>query len=169
MTFSQPDIAMERRTDGTVLLSSRRPVGPYEESVPAVLRARAAEHPDRVLAAQRDQQDRWVELSYGEARLKADALAQAFVDLGLGPDRPVMILSGNSVEHLLVTLAGYTAGVPVAPISVAYSLMSADHARIRSIAELVRPGLVCADDAGPFGGRAWPSRPAGSQRRRWCS
>jgi feruloyl-CoA synthase len=119
--------------------------------VPAVLRARAAEHPDRALAAQRDQQDRWVELSYGEARTKADALAQAFVDLGLGPDRAVMILSGNSVEHLLVTLAGYTAGVPVAPISVAYSLMSADHARIRQIAELVEPGLVFADDAGPFG------------------
>jgi feruloyl-CoA synthase len=151
MTFGRPDIAVERRPDGTVLLSSRHPVGAYEESVPAVLRARAAEHPDWALAAQRDQQDRWVELSYGEARTKADALAQAFVDLGLGPDRPVMILSGNSVEHLLVTLAGYTAGVPVAPISVAYSLMSADHARIRQIAELVEPGLVFAEDAGPFG------------------
>ena len=119
--------------------------------MPAVLRARAAEHPDRPLAAQRDVNDRWVELSYGEARVRADALAQAFVDLGLGPDRPVMILSGNSLEHLLVTLAGYTAGVPVAPISVAYSLMSADHARIKEIAELVKPGLVFADDAGPFG------------------
>jgi feruloyl-CoA synthase len=151
MTFARPDIAMERRPDGTVILSSRQPVGAYEESVSAVLRARAAEHPDRALAAQRDQNDRWVELTYGEARTKADALAQAFVDLGLGPDRPVMILSGNSVEHLLVTLAGYTAGVPVAPISVAYSLMSADHARIRQIAELVQPGLVFADDAGPFG------------------
>jgi feruloyl-CoA synthase len=150
-TFARPDIAMERRPDGTVILSSRQAVGAYEESVPAVLRARAAEHPDRPLAAQRDRDDRWVELSYGEARAKADALAQAFVDLGLGPDRPVMILSGNSVEHLLVTLAGYTAGVPVAPISVAYSLMSADHARIKAIAELVEPGVVFADDAAPFG------------------
>jgi feruloyl-CoA synthase len=151
-TFARPDIAIERRADGTVILSSRQPIGAYERSVAAVLRARAAEHPDRPLAAQRDHNDRWVQLSYGEARAKADALAQAFVDLGLGPDRPVMILSGNSVEHLLVTLAGYTAGVPVAPISVAYSLMSADHARIKSIAELLQPGLVFADDAGPFGG-----------------
>jgi len=150
-TFARPDIAIEHRSDGTVILCSRQPLGAYEESVPAVLRARAAEHPDRPLAAQRDQDDRWVALSYGEARAKADALAQAFVDLGLGPGRPVMVLSGNSVEHLLVTLAGYTAGVPVAPISVAYSLMSADHARIKSIAELVEPGLVFADDAGPFG------------------
>jgi len=150
MTFAQPDIEMQRRADGTVILSSRHPVAAREESVPAVLRARAAEHPDRPLAAQRDVDDRWVQLSYGEARSQADALAQAFLDLGLGPDRPVLILSGNSVEHLLVTLAGYTAGVPVAPISVAYSLMSADHARIKAIAELVEPGLVFADDAAPF-------------------
>ena len=162
-TFARPDIAIERRPDGTVILSSRHPVGTYEESVPAVLRARAAEHPDRPLAAQRDQDDRWVELSYGEARSKADALAQAFVDLGLGPDRPVMILSGNSLEHLLVTLAGYTAGVPVAPISVAYSLMSSDHARIRSIAELVEPGLVFADDAGAFGAALDAVAPRGAE------
>ncbi|MGZ4231684.1 MAG: feruloyl-CoA synthase [Solirubrobacteraceae bacterium] len=151
MTFTQPDIEMQRRPDGTVLLASRRAAAAWEESVPAVLRARAAEHPDRPLAAQRDGNDRWMQLSYGEARSKADALAQAFLDLGLGPDRPVLILSGNSVEHLLVTLAGYTAGVPVAPISVAYSLMSSDHARIKAIAELVEPGLVFADDAAAFG------------------
>ena len=69
-----------------------------------------------------------MKLSYGEARARADALAQAFLELGLGPDRPLMVLSGNSVEHLLVSLGAYTAGVPVMPISVAYSLMSADHA-----------------------------------------
>ena len=162
-TFARPEIAIERRADGTVILSSRHPVGTYEESVPAVLRARAAAHPDRPLAAQRDQDDRWVALSYGEAQTKADALAQAFVDLGLGPDGPVMILSGNSVEHLLVTLAGYTAGVPVAPISVAYSLMSADHARIKSIAELVEPGLVFGDDAGPFAAALDALAPRGAQ------
>ena len=61
-----------------------------------------------------------------------------------------MILSGNSIEHLLVSLGAYAAGVPVIPISVAYSLMSADHAQIRAIAELTRPGLVFADDAAPF-------------------
>ena len=62
-----------------------------------------------------------------------------------------MVLSGNSLEHLLVSLGAYAAQVPVMPISVAYSLMSADHARIRAIAELTQPGLVFADDAGPFG------------------
>ena len=83
---------------------------------------------------------------------KADALAGAFRDLGLGPDKPVMILSGNSLAHLLVSLGAYAAGAPAMPISVAYSLMSTDHARIRAIAELTEPGLVFAEDAGPFAG-----------------
>jgi feruloyl-CoA synthase len=61
-----------------------------------------------------------------------------------------MVLSGNSLEHLLVSLGAYAAQVPVMPISVAYSLMSADHARIKAIAELTEPGLVFADDAAAF-------------------
>jgi feruloyl-CoA synthase len=150
-TFAPPDTAIERRADGTVLLTARCALAGYERSIAEVLRERAAAHPDRPLAAQRDAEDQWQPLSYAEARASADSLAAAFLALGLGPDRPVMVLSGNSVEHLLVTLGAYTAGVPVMPISVAYSLMSADHARIRAIAELTRPGLVFADDAGPFG------------------
>ncbi len=149
-TFAVPDIALERRADGTTLLTSRATLGRWERSIPAVLRARAQAHPDRPLAAERDRDDRWVTVSYGEARRQADALAQALLDRGLGPDRPLMILSGNSLAHLLVTLAAYTARVPVMPISVAYSLMSDNHERIRAIAELTKPGLVFAEDAPPF-------------------
>jgi feruloyl-CoA synthase len=149
-TFAPREIAMERGADGTLFLTARASLGDYQASIAAVLRKRAAEHPDRPLAAQRDEHNAWSPLTYGEARIQADALAQAFLDLGLGPERPLMVLSGNSVEHLLVSLGAYTAGVPVMPISVAYSLMSADHARIKAIAELTRPGLVFADDAGAF-------------------
>jgi len=151
-TFAAPDIAMQRREDGSVILSSRRSLREQEPSIPAVLRHRAAEHPDRPLAAQRDPDGRWVTLTYGEAERRAVTLARAFPERGLGPDRPLMILSGNSLAHLVVSLGAYAARVPVMPISVAYSLMSADHARIRAIAELTRPGLVFAEDAGPFAG-----------------
>jgi feruloyl-CoA synthase len=151
-TFERPDTAIERRADGTLVLTSRFPLAPSERSIPEVLRKRADAHPDRPLAAQRDEQDQWVTVSYAEARATADALAGAFLELGLGPERPLMILSGNSVEHLLVSLGAYTAGVPVMPISVAYSVMSADHQRIRSIAELTQPGLVFAEDASAFEG-----------------
>jgi feruloyl-CoA synthase len=146
-TFAPPDTELERRDDGTIILSSRRTLPEWEPSITAVLRQRAASHPDRSLAAQGG-----TTLTYGEARDKADALARAFRELGLGPEKPVMILSGNSLDHLLVSLAAYAAHAPVMPISVAYSLMSKDHARIKAIAELTRPGLVFADDAGPFAG-----------------
>jgi feruloyl-CoA synthase len=151
-TFAAPDVALERRSDGTIVMSSRVPLGTSDPSLPAVLRAGAATHPARTLAARRGEQDGWVQLSYGEARAGADALAQAFLELGLGNASPLMVLSGNSIEHLLVTLGAYTAGIPVMPISVAYSLMSADHARIKAIAELTRPGLVFADDGDQFAG-----------------
>jgi feruloyl-CoA synthase len=150
--FAPPDIELDRRDDGSVLLRSRQPLTEWEPSLTAVLRKRAADHPDRPLAAQRDADDRWVTLTYGEAARKADTLGAAFRQLGLGADKPVMILSGNSLDHLLVSLGAYAAGAPAMPISVAYSLMSADHARIRAIAELTEPGLVFADDAGAFGG-----------------
>jgi feruloyl-CoA synthase len=149
--FAQPDIEMERQDDGSVILRSRVALGEWEPSIPAVLRRRAAEHPDRALAAQRDGSERWATLTYAEAAGKADALARAFRDLGLGAEKPLMILSGNSLEHLLVSLGAYAAGVPAMPISPAYSLMSADHAQIKAIAELTKPGLVFAEDAGQFG------------------
>jgi len=118
-TFAQPDIEMERRNDGSYLLRSRVALTEWEPSITAVLRRQAAEHPDRPLAAERDAEDRWITLTYGEAAEKADALAGAFRDMGLGPDRPLMILSGNSLAHLVMSLGAYAAGVPVMPISVA--------------------------------------------------
>ena len=145
-TFAPPDIEMDRRDDGSIMLSSRRPLPDWEPSITAVLRKRAAQHPDQPLAAHGG-----ATLTYGEALRRSDALGRAFADLGLGPDKPVMILSGNSLEHLLVSLGAYAAGAPAMPISVAYSLMSKDHARIKAIAELTEPGLVFADDADAFG------------------
>jgi feruloyl-CoA synthase len=148
--FAPPETLMERRSDGTVLLRAAEALGPYAPSMAHLLRSGAEAHPDRVLAARRDGEG-WRTLTWGDARARADALAQAMLDHRLGIERPLMILSGNSLEHLELTLGAYTAGVPVLPISAAYSLMSADHARVRRIADLCSPGLVFADDAGAFG------------------
>ncbi|MFZ1996862.1 MAG: feruloyl-CoA synthase [Solirubrobacteraceae bacterium] len=162
-TFLPPDIEIDRRDDGSMVLRARGAPADAEASIPAVLARRAIEHPDRPLAAQRDSEDGWITLSYGEAERSSRALAAAFTQLGLGPGKPLMILSGNSLEHLLVSLGAYAAQVPVMPISVAYSLMSADHARIKAIADLTEPGLVFADDAGAFGGALDALAPAASR------
>ena len=103
--------------------------------------------PDYPLVAERGPDGAWRTVSYGAAVAAADAIGQALLELGLGPARPLLLLSGNGVNHLLMTLGALTAGIPVAPVSVAYSLQSADHARIRAITELITPGAVYAEDA----------------------
>jgi feruloyl-CoA synthase len=103
-------------------------------------------HPDRLLVAERAGNGEWARLTWGDVRSQADRLAQGLLDRGLA-DRPVMVLSGNSRLHLVVLLAAMTVGAPVVPTSVAYSLQSRDHAKLRAMADLVEPGLVVAEDA----------------------
>ena len=136
--------------DGTVVLRSAEPLGEYPVSVVHSLRAWASVDPGHPLVAERGQDGAWRTCSYGDAAAAAGAIGQALLDRGLGPDRPLLVLSGNSVNHLLLTLGAMTAGVPVAPVSVAYSLQSRDHERIRAITELIRPGAVFADNADRF-------------------
>ena len=140
---------------GSLLLRSAEPLGGYPRTVLDSVRAWARADPDRVLVAERAGSEagggEWRICRYGGAVAGAGRIGQALLDRGLGPDRPLLVLSGNSIDHLLMTLGAMSAGVPVAPVSVAYSLQSRDHARIRQIAALTQPGAVFADDAERFG------------------
>jgi len=141
--FLSRDVRVDRRGDGTILLQSNHTLKPYEKHVPAFLAKWAAEAPDRVWLAQRRGPDRdWQKLTYADARKQVDAVTQALLDRGFGPDRPVMILSSNSIEFALLTMAAMQARAPVAPVSPAYSVMSQDHAKLRYVFDLVKPGLV---------------------------
>jgi feruloyl-CoA synthase len=143
-------IVCETGRDGVIRLRSPTPLGSYDPSLAGTFRTAVAAHPDRVFLAERTADGRWRRLTYAQARGLVDALAQALIDRGLSAQRPVMALSGNAVDHALLMLACYSAGVPIAPISVAYSLQSQDHAKLRHIAELLQPGLVYVADTGPF-------------------
>jgi feruloyl-CoA synthase len=144
-TFAAPRIEAEQRADGRLILRSAEPVAEHPGSVVHSFRAGSEAHPDRLLVAERAGED-WARLTWGEARARVDALAQGLLDRGLA-DRPVLILSGNSRLHLVVALAAMTVGAPVVPTSVAYSLQTTDHAKLRAMADLVAPGLVVAEDA----------------------
>jgi feruloyl-CoA synthase len=151
-TFAPPQIKVELRPDGAVLLRSAIDVGPHAAHLGLELRNWAARTPDAVLASAPVTAGARRSITYTEAATAADAMAQALLELGAAPHRPVLLLSGNSLEHLLVTLGCYIAGVPAVPASVAYSLMSADHHQVRAMVELVRPGVVFAEDAESFRG-----------------
>lgn len=141
--FLSRDIAVERRAGGIIVIQSNHALKPYARHVPELLAKWAAEAPDRLWLAQRRGPDReWLKLTYGEAKKQVDAVTQALLDRGFGPDRPVMILSSNSIEFALLTLAAMQARAPVAPVSPAYSVMSRDHAKLKYVFDLVKPGLV---------------------------
>ena len=150
--FLSRDVSLERRADGSIVLQSNHKLKPYEKCVPAFLAKWAQEAPERVwLAQRRGPQRAWFKLTYAEAKRQIDAVTQALLDRGFGPDKPVMILSLNSIEFALLTMAAMQARAPVAPISPAYSLMSQDHAKLRYVVDLIRPGLVFVQDGEVYG------------------
>src|SRR3954468_22645273 len=136
-------------SDGTIRLACATPLGAYEPSLARLFRSSVEAQPGRTFLQERSG-DQWRELTYEAARRRVDSLAAALIERGLSAERPVMILSGNAIEHALLMLACFTAGVPVVPVSVAYSLQSQDFAKLKFIAELVSPGMIYVADTAPF-------------------
>lgn len=149
--FASSPVTFDRRRDGTVYVTPTMTLPPYPERLTDLLDRWAAETPDRVFIARRDAADAWRTMTYAEARRSVRAIGQALLDRGLGPERPVAILSGNDIEHALLGLAAQYVGVPYAPVSPAYALLSTDFAKLRHIIGLLTPGLVFAADAKAFG------------------
>src|ERR1700716_4689979 len=156
------DIAVERRPDGVIILKSRIPLQAYEKHILASLSKWARQAPDRTWLAQRTGADRqWRKLSYGEAKRLVDALTQGLLNLKLKPGSPVAILSGNSIEHALMTQAAMQARFPAAPVSPAYSLMSQDHLKLKYLFDLIKPAVVMVQDGPTFAKALGPLDPGG--------
>src|SRR5215472_13667981 len=137
------DIAVERRPDGVLVLRSRIPLQPYKRHLLEFLNGWASDRPDQIwLAQRRGAQRGWNSVTYAQAKRVVDTLTQALLDLNIGNDRPIAILSGNSIEQALMTMASMQARIAVAPISPAYSLLSQDHAKLKTIFRLISPGAV---------------------------
>ncbi len=145
------DIAVERRNDGVIVMKSRIPLQSFPPHIPASLAKWAKEAPERTWLAQRTGADRqWRKMTYGEAKRIVDGLTQGLLDLGLEAGGPVAILSGNSIEHALMTQAAMQARLPAAPVSPAYSLMSQDHAKLKYLFGLIKPKVVMVQDGPTF-------------------
>ena len=156
-----PDVRMTRKGDA-IYIEAAQPPGVRPKTIPHCLDERAAQHPGRPFLRERDPKtDEWVTLTYGEAKSVTDSLAQAFLDLGAGPDAPVMLLSGNSIRAAMVILAAQKIGAPAAPISVPYSTMSSDFDKLKHCFNTVKPAVVFAEQLAPFK-KAIAALPAGA-------
>jgi feruloyl-CoA synthase len=145
--FSTPEILHERRPDGAVVIRSARALGPIPRSLGALLERWAAAEPSRTFLAERALDGGWRRIGYGEAAHAANAIAQSLIDRQLGPERPLVILAENGIDHALMALGAMHVGVPVVPISTAYARLSQDFGKLRYIFGLIEPGLVYVDEA----------------------
>lgn len=140
------NVLREERADGTVLLRSGYDLGPVAERTGDWLHHWAAEAPERVFLAERSGAG-WRALTYGEVLEQVRAVAAALLARGMGPDTPIMVLSGNGVDHGLLALAGQYAGIPVVPLAEQYSLIHGAHGRLRHAMELIGPKMAYTVDA----------------------
>ncbi|MGD0144980.1 MAG: AMP-binding protein, partial [Rhizomicrobium sp.] len=158
-----PSVETTRKADGTIYIKQRYPLGEMHRSIAHLLGERAGLHPTRNYIGERTplpggKLGDWRYITYGEMNARASAVAQALLDRGLGPDTPLMVLSGNSIVHAVMMLGAMKARVPVAPVSVAYSLMSGDHSKLRHVFETARPRMIFAEQ-GPLYARALAALP----------
>lgn len=144
------DAVVEQRGDGAILVRSTVPLADVSETLTDRLRHWAMETPDRIFLAERDARGGWHSITYGETLQRVERIAAALLARGLSPERPVMILSGNSIRHGLLALGAMHAGIPYAPLSTAYSLVSTDFGKLRLITAKLSPGLVFAEDYSAF-------------------
>jgi feruloyl-CoA synthase len=144
------DVAIERRDDGAILMHSPHPLPPCPRNLTDRLVHWAQAAPDRVFLAQRNASGEWRTLSYARTYAQVRAIAAALLTRDLSPERPIAILSGNDIEHALLGLAAMHVGIPYAPISVPYSLLSQDFKKLKTIIDILTPGLVFAANGAAF-------------------
>ncbi|QEM84068.1 feruloyl-CoA synthase [Halomonas binhaiensis] len=123
----------------------------YPRCMTACLARWAENTPENLFLAQREGAQRtWRQLTFGEAMARIERLAEALLQHGASVDRPVVVLSGNSIEHALLACAAMHVGIPYVPVSPSYALRSQDYSKLRHILELVTPSIIYVEEEAPF-------------------
>lgn len=148
--FLEPEFEIEHRKDGSCLVRSIIDIVPRYAHLPDLLTVRAGQFPHRTILAQRDQENGWRRISYSEIEDLSNRAASYLLNQGYGSETPMLILSGNSIEHAVMMLAAMKARIPMAPITVAYSTMDNQFTKLHQVFEIIQPVLIFADDTQVF-------------------
>src|SRR6202166_1373484 len=150
ISFGNPDVSVERRADGTIYLRPKKPLGDYPVRLTDRLHHWAAAEPNRIFMAERRTDGGWRQITYAQLMTATRQLASALLARDLSAEKPIVVLSGNSIDHALIAFGALYAGIPFCPVSPAYSLVSKDYGKLSFLMKLLTPGLVFADDADKF-------------------
>ena len=143
------DAIVRHGANGSVYMQAPTPLGPYQTRITDSLDHWASHAPDRMFLAQRDG-DGWRSVTYRDALARVRRIAQALVDRKLSLERPIVILSGNGIDHGLLALAAMYVGVPYVPVAPAYSLQAREYSSLQRIFERVEPALVFTDNGAAY-------------------
>ena len=150
ISFGDPAVSIDRREDGTIYLRPKMALGEYPLRLTDRLHYWAKAEPNRIFMAERDTGGGWRQISYAQLLASSRHIASGLLARGLSADKPIVILSGNSIDHALLAFGALYAGIPFCPVSPAYSLISRDYGKLGFVMKLLTPGLVFADDATKF-------------------
>jgi feruloyl-CoA synthase len=163
ISFGNPDVTVERRDDGTIYLRPKAQLGDYPVRITDRLHHWASTDPNRVFMAERNAARGWRQITYAELLTSSRHIASALLARGLSAEKPIVILSGNSIDHALIAFGALYAGIPFCPVSPAYSLVSKDYGKLGYLMKLLSPGLVFADDAAKFSDALAANVPGGTE------
>ncbi len=163
ISFGDPEVSVERKADGTIYLRPKKALGEYPARLTDRLHHWAKATPGCIFMAEREGGRGWRQLTYEELLVSSRHIASALLARGLSAERPVVILSGNSIDHALLAFGALYAGIPFCPVSPAYSLVSRDYGKLAYLMKLLTPGLVFVDDADQFADALSANVPAGTE------
>ena len=150
ISFGDPAVSIDRRDDGTIYLRPKIALGEYPARITDRLHHWAKTEPSRIFMAERDTGGGWRQITYAQLLAASRHIASGLLARGLSAEKPIVILSGNSIDHALLAFGALYAGIPFCPVSPAYSLISKDYGKLGFVMKLLTPGLVFADDATKF-------------------
>ncbi len=163
VSLGPSDIRMERGADGAVRLSSTTALGAYPVKITDRLVHFAETAPERVLIGQRDAAGEWCTITYRQMLDRVRRVGQALLSRGLSAARPIAILSSGDLDHAVLGLAAMHVGIPYAPVSPPYSLISTDYGKLKHVLRLVEPGLIFAADGQAFAKAIAAAAPADAE------
>lgn len=150
VAIGNPQAVISQDDDGNYLVVPQEVLQDYPERLTDRLVHWAEERPDQTFVAQRKNGGNWIKISYRDMLARVRAIGQALLQRDLSAERPIIILSGNDLEHLQLALAAMYVGIPHSPMSPAASLISKDFGKLKHMASVLTPGMVYAADGGAF-------------------
>ncbi len=143
-------LCSETRRDGTILIRQAAEIGPYPRCMTERFLHWADLNPDRLWMAERGADGEWQRVTYGQGAAAIEAIGSALLARGLSVERPLLILSGNSLSHAMMALGAQHVGIPSAALSPAYALLGEDRGKLGQVIDQLTPGMVFADHAARF-------------------